>query len=38
MGDPTPDEGIYFEREWIMSGVPPDANTMKIYGASPITL
>ena len=24
MGDPTPDEGVYFERDWIMRGVPPD--------------
>ena len=34
MGDPTPDEGVYFERKWLQRGVPPAAATMKIYGAS----
>ena len=31
---PRPTSGVYFERDWIKRGVPPDANTMKIYGAS----
>ena len=34
MGDPTPDEGIYFERDWIRYGVPPAQESMKFYGAS----
>ena len=33
-GDPTPDEGVYFERKWLQRGVPPAKETMKIYGAS----
>ena len=34
MGDPTPDEGVFFERKWLQRGVPPAKETMKIYGAS----
>ena len=34
MGDPTPDEGVYFEKKWLQRGVPPAKETMKIYGAS----
>ena len=34
MGDPTPDTGTYFERDWIMRGVPPDQESMNFYGAS----
>ena len=34
MGDPTPEAGVYFERDWIKYGVPPDPSTMKFYGAS----
>ena len=33
-GDPTPDEGVYFERSWLRRGVPPDNSSMKFYGAS----
>ena len=29
MGDPTPDEGVYFERKWLQRGVPPAKETMK---------
>ena len=34
MGDPTPDEGIYFKKEWIRYGVMPALSSMKLYGAS----
>ena len=33
-GDPTPDEGVYFERSWLRRGVPPEIDSMKYYGAS----
>ena len=33
-GDPTPDEGVYFERSWLRRGVPPEYASMKYYGAS----
>ena len=34
MGNPTPDEGVFFESKWLQRGVPPAKETMKIYGAS----
>ena len=33
-GDPTPDEGVYFKKEWIRYGVMPNLSSMKLYGAS----
>lgn len=33
-GDPAPEEGVYFKREWIERGVPPRKDAMRTYGAS----
>ena len=33
-GDPAPDEGQYFERDWFKYGVAPPRNEMNIYAAS----
>ena len=33
-GDPTPDDGTYFERPWLRHGVVPKKEALKLYGAS----
>ena len=33
-GNPTPEEGIYFEKEWIHHEKPPSWDHMRYYGAS----
>ena len=33
-GDPTPDEGVYFERAWLHRAPLPPADQMRFYGAS----
>ena len=33
-GNPAPDEGSYFKRDWFKRGPRPDASELKLYGAS----
>ena len=33
-GDPLPDEGVYFRREWLRYSDPPPRERMRIYAAS----
>ena len=37
-GNPTPDSGTYFQREWIVRAEPPPFDEMRFYGASDYAL